>query len=344
MFRLPLALTIALSLGAQAGEAVAPPILAGQLKDSEAAKYLGRQGCLVIRSKGRGDEVLKAFARFGWEKPTKSPLDGLDFTRDLLLCVFRSGDEADKFSLHRFTDQDGKATLDIVMSYIIYKSHAATPPRWNFLLAAIPQSPSVKVTVSTYHPMNGGPYPTPDKAQLEWQKTFTPTDGDVIDGLSGVIRAESDTVKAGGDIPVELKLTFDSSATVKPGRFALKLDSAYVWDGKYSNGYRNHAFLVETPDGQTLFLRRPVQPNWDKNAPHPVEVTTAKPYVLPEWYEGKTFKPLKALGLDTSKPGIYRITGVYTEAAGEAKDWRTGAQVRLWGGDLATNTLEITVK
>jgi len=336
-------LSLAASL-APGVEAPAARSLAGQLKDTNAWKSLGRHGCLVIRSRDRWEQVQGKLTGLGWEKPANSPLQEVDFARDLLLCVFRSGDEADRFSLHRFTERGGQATAEIVMSYIIYKSHVATPAKWNFILVALPQSPSVKVTVAAYHPMNGGPYPTPDKAQLEWAKTFTPSDGDVVDGLSGLIRAGKDTVKAGEDILVEFKLEFDASADLKPWHFALKLDAAYVWDGKYSNGYRNHAFLVETPDGQSLMLRRPEQLAWDKNAPHPVEIAAGKPYVLPEWVEGKGFKSLKALGLDTSKPGLYRITGIYLATAGEAKDWRTGGNVALWGGDLATNTLQVTVK
>ena len=149
------------------------------------------------------DQVLKQLAARGWEKPADPTVDSLDFARDLLLCVFRSGDRADKFRLHRYTNQEGQATVGLVMSYIIYKSHVATPPKWNFILVAIPRSPRLKVTVSTYHPMNGGAYPTPDKAQLEWAKTFTAGDGDVVDGLSGTIRAEKDAIQAGEDIRVE---------------------------------------------------------------------------------------------------------------------------------------------
>lgn len=318
--------------------------VAGQLKDLDAWKALGRQGCLVIRSQPRWEAVQKLLTGFGWEKPTPNPLANVDFAREQVVCLFRSGDEADKFSLRRFSPEGDSATVDIVMSYIIYKSHAATPDKWSFLLVAIPQAPNVKVTVSTYHPMNGGPYPTPDKALLEWEKTFTPKDGDAVDGLSGAIRAENSVVKAGEDIPVEFQLEFSNAADVKPGHFALKLDSAYVWDGKYSNGYRNHAFLVETPDGQNLLLRRPVQDAWDKNAPHPIEAAAGKPYVLPEWVQGKTFKSLKALGLDTTKPGLYRITGVYMESADAGRGMRQLEAIPYWGGNLATNTIAVTVR
>ena len=64
-------------------------------------------------------------------------------------------------------------------------------------------------------------------------------------------------------------------------------------------------------------------------------------YVLPEWQEGKTHKSLKALGLDTSKPGKYTITGIYSQVAGTAK-WN-GAEHTMWGGTIATNTIEVEV-
>jgi len=325
----------------EAGEA---RCVAGQLKSLDAWKTLGRQGCLLIRSQARWDAIQELFTGLGWEKLTPNPLANVDFAREQVVCLFRSGDEADKFTVRRLKPDPKQTELDVVMSYIIYKSHVATPPKWNFLLVALPHSPSVKVTVGTYHPHNGGAYPTPDKAQLEWSETFGPAEGDVVDGLRGTIRADKDAVKAGDDIPVEFKLDFDNSAAVKPWHFALKLGSAYVWDGKYSNGYRNHAFLVETPDGQSFFLRRPEQLEWRKNVPHPVEVAAGKPYVLPEWVEGKTFKSLKALGLDTSKPGVYRITGLYMETAGEGEDWRVKGKTPFWGGNIATNTIQVTVK
>jgi hypothetical protein len=165
--------------------------------------------------------------------------------------------------------------------------------------------------------------------------------GDIVDSLQGRIRAKSNTVKAGEDIPVEFELRFANPAVVKDGRFAREQDSVFVWDGKYSNGYRNHAFLVRTPDGESHLLRPKVIGAWDKNVPHPVEVKEGKPYVLPEWFEGKTFKSLKALGLDTSQPGTYSITGVYQETGSTGKAF--GTECMLWGGEIATNTIVVEV-
>ncbi|MBI5725232.1 MAG: HEAT repeat domain-containing protein [Planctomycetes bacterium] len=154
---------------------------------------------------------------------------------------------------------------------------------------------------------------------------FAPDSGDIVDGLQGVIRAKDSKVKAGEDIQVEFKLQAVDKAVV-------------VWDGKYSNGYRNHSFEVRMPDGKTAVLRPGEKRAWDKNAPHPVEITKDKPYVLPEWVEGVTFKSLKTLGLDTSKPGKYVITGRYEEVGG------VEGNVKIWGGSIATNSITVEVE
>jgi len=172
--------------------------VAGQLKNPDAWKTLGRQGCLAIPSRARWEAIEKLLTGLGWEKPAPDPLVAVDFAREQIVCLFRSGDQSDRFSVHRLTLDSKHAELAAVMSYVIYKSHA----------------------------------PTPDKAQLEWSTTLTPDSGDIVDGLRGVIRVE------------------------KPAR----------------------------------------------------------------------------------------ITGLYMQSAGETKDFRTKAQVPLWGGNLATNGVQVTVK
>ena len=70
-------------------------------------------------------------------------------------------------------------------------------------------------------------------------------------------------------------------------------------------------------------------------------MTAAAPYVLPGWVEADSFKSLKALGLDTTEPGDYSITGIYSEtgaAAGPAQDPQP-----LWGGSIASNTVTVHV-
>ena len=50
-----------------------------------------------------------------------------------------------------------------------------------------------------------------------------------------------------------------------------------------------------------------------------------------------------ALGLDTSVPGNYVITGLYEERGEVQKDRQSGQDVTLWGGSLASNTITVEV-
>ena len=128
------------------------------------------------------------------------------------------------------------------MGYIIYKQRAKVVNGCNFILAVVPQVKRLNVSVSTYHPMNGGPYPTPDKGRLEWRGAVGSDAGDIVDGLQGVIEAASPMPSSGQDIEVKVTLRLAGEAFVNDGRFASTGEAVHVWDGKYSNGYRNHAF------------------------------------------------------------------------------------------------------
>jgi hypothetical protein len=192
--------------------------------------------------------------------------------------------------------------------------------------------------------MNGGPHPTPDKALLEWSGVFGPQSGDTVNGLQAVITPESSKVKPGEDIQLKFELQFKNRGQVKNGEFAQEPASAFVWDGKYSNGYRNHGFQITTPAGKTLFLQPTMINNWDKNAPHRVEVKEATPYVLPGW-GGPDSKSLKALGLDTSAPGMYTIIGVYAEIpAPRNPKGEDGTPVSTWGGKVTTAPVTVKVE
>ena len=321
-----------------------PATIAGAIKDlpadgGKAVAAFGHQGCMVIRSASRWEPVREKLLAAGWKPKNKDDLAKVDFEKRQVVLLFNFGDEASEFSLHRFIPGQ-KATLDIVMSYIIYKSRGAVVNNFNFILTAVPKSEELTVTVSTYHPQNGGPHPTADQATLDWKAAFSSDSGDIGDGLQGVIHAKEQTVKAGEDILVDFTLSCANPVVVKNGVFARQIQPPKVWDGKYSNGFRNHAFEVTTPDGKRHFLR-PEERDWRKNIPHPEEVTPEKPYVLPEWREGTTAKSLKALGLDTSNPGTYTITGLYAQTGEEAQV--NGKPVALWGGDIATNTITVKV-
>jgi len=316
------------------------PSLSGTLKPETAAQ-LGSSGARVFRTAAQWTSFQDRLTALGWEKPADNALSKVDFARDMIVCVFENGDEGNTLNIRKATSDGKIADIDLAMSYIIYKQHGEPVEKWRFMALSVPQAPQVKVSVASYHPANGGPYPTIDKARPEWSATLGEAAGDLVGGLQGNIEAKNATVKAREDIQIQFTLQFLNAVTDNDARFAKSSSSASIWDGKYSNGYRNHAFLVTTPDGKSQILRPKPILNWDKNAPHLVEISAGKPYILPAWVEGQNFKSLKELGLDTSAPGVYQITGVYMETASIDSD---GNKRLSWGGELFTNSLRVEVK
>ncbi|MCZ7644647.1 MAG: hypothetical protein M5U26_05065 [Planctomycetota bacterium] len=310
---------------------------AGRARD-----LLGSAGCLVVRSAARWDALRAALAAAGWEQPAEHPLARVDFTKQRIVGVFKFGDSGNAFTCLGASGDDRRREVKFAMSYVIYKGKVQAAMAWKFCFAAVPLAETLNVSVGTYHPMNGGLYPTLEKAREEWSAAFDAARGDLIDGVSALVTPKAAKIAAGEDIQAEFKLVLHPHQAAPGDRFAADANEAWVWDGKYSNGYRNYGFLVETPDGKVLELRRPEQLEWAKNAPHPEPITGAKPYLLPDGQPGAI--SLKNLGLNTDVPGRYRITGLYAETAQDAKAWRGKEQdVRLWGGNLASNTFEVEV-
>lgn len=319
--------------------------VAGVIKDLPAdggkpVAALGHRGCLVIRSPERWKAVIGKFVGAGWTD--KQALPKTDFDKQMVVFAFNYGDQGDKFICHNYSGDADNSALDLQVNYGGYRRRDKEVNYFHYLLIVMPQSKKLEVAIST----SGYDSTAPNDraaAKLEWKATFGPESGDIVDGLRGTVGCDSKTVKTGEEISVVLTLERAKPEQVANGHFAKPVDKVFVWDAVYSKGYRNHAFLVKTPDGnETIF--RPKTQGFDENAPHPVEVAAGKPYVLPGL-------SLKELGLDTSKPGTYTIAGIYTETAQQAQtttaDDKTGAiwgkTVALWGGDIATNTITVKV-
>jgi len=147
-----------------------------------------------------------------------------------------------------------------------------------------------------------------------------------VNGLQGRIEVKKETIAPGEDI----QLTF-ALRTAPDQKKPL-----YVWDNKYSEGYRNDSYIVKTPEGKKITLRLPGDREWRKNVPHPVQIKPGAPHTLQGW-TGAT-KSLKKLGLDTSNPGVYTIRGVYQQAGGN-----NNRGVAMWGGRLTTPAVEVRV-
>lgn len=299
-----------------------------------APNALGRSGAVVIRSKAHFEWFMAELQAAGYLLPAGKPTLQCDFAKQSLAVVLHYGDEGDKFVVRSEETKEKRVALDIAMSYIIYKSRGKVVNKFQFFAVPIAKREELALSISTYHPHNGGMYPSLEKAHLEWTHTFTTEGGDVVDGLTAKLRPEVTTIKRGDDIRCEFQLQYHAVAKEKNGVYAQAAPSVFVWDGKYSNGYRNHSFLVEFPDGASKIFQ-PEEKEFAKNIPHPVEVSEQKPYVLPEWFEGKTFKSLKQLGLETKLPGRYVVTGLYAEK-GEIAETFKRDKVRMWGGRIAS--------
>ncbi len=348
--RLTACVLLVILIAPRAFAAEAPRQFSASLQEGghKVAAALGQHGGWVISSQERWDQLLTNLLSLG--VATEDKLGKVDFATENLACVFHYGDEGDQFLLKHVDAQKEipgsgrgpRVDAQFAMSYIIYKQRRAmTLGVWKMLAVPVMKGAETRVSVSTFHPMNGGPNPTIDKAQLDWEWTFNKDSGEAIGFLTAAIAPKAPAIKPGEDVLVKFTLSFASATKEKFGQFTRGTpDAIYVWDGKYSNGYRNHGFEVITPEGKTLTLRPKVIDQWDKNAPHPIAIKPGQPYTLPNWFEGQTQKSLKELGLDTTTPGTYTITGIYSEAGLPNGD----NHGEMWGGIVRSNTISIEVK
>ena len=152
-----------------------------------------------------------------------------------------------------------------------------------------------------------------------------------VNSVTGTISLKNNAIKQENDIYV--RFTLICKSCVKP---------VYIWDSKFSNGYRSWSFHVKTPDGKDILLQRSIQNSWDKNAPHVVSINKNNPYELRGWgiahglWEGeKYYFSLKKLGLQFSTTGKYEIYGVFAQPGGTSKFNKK--DVVLWKGKVISN-------
>lgn len=310
------------------------------------AATLGQHGAWLITSQARWEAVQKSLADL--KVPLNDQLRKVNFETENLVGVFHYGDEADQFIVKSVkapanaTGNVEAADVRFGMSYVIYKQRRALAMGvWKMAVIPVPKAAKTRISVWTFHPLNGGDYPTLDKARLDWEWTLAPDTAESIGNLTGAIEPKAQQIKPGEDIQLRFTLSYASGDKAKFSPFTAGAEAAVnVWDGKYSNGYRNHSFEVITPDGKSHLLRRAVQNEWGKNAPHPITIAPDKPYTLPNWAEGQELKSLKELGLDTTTPGAYTITGIYQERGEPIQN----NNPTIWGGIVRTNTVVVTVK
>lgn len=313
------------------------------LRNAQAVSTLiGRHGVVFIRSEARLDELNKRLPDLTYDKPLLKikRLPKIDFAKESIVLIYALGSfnwldlNLTKSDLSAYPPE-----LGFSLKWYNGPVDGEPSPAIRFIYAVIPATPKVGVTL-TSSPTHADRFRivTELLAQLGGKDG-----GDIVDGLRAAITPKGATVKSGDDILIDFALHLADPGQAKPEQFGNTLKSVFVWDGKYSEGYRNHAFFVTTPDGNTALLRSREIKEWGKNAPHPVEITATKPYHLPTWIEGDTLKSLKALGLDTTNPGTYTITGLYEEIGQEANNPK-GGKTPLWGGSITSNTITVEVK
>lgn len=319
-----------------------PQVFTGTIKDStqgaatKSAAVIGRHGVLFIRSDARMGELNKRAPDLTPDKP----LPKIDFARQSVVLLYALGNSSNNAISLVKSDLAAKPP-EIGFSFRWYNGPTdhLERPSIKFIYAVIPATPEVSVII-TSSPTDADR----SRTVTELSALFGGKDGgDIVDGLRAAITPKAATIKPGDDILIDFALHRADPGKAKPEHFGTTPKSVFVWDGKYSNGYRNHAFFVTTPDGKTTLLRPKVIDQWDKNAPHPVEITANEPYHLPNWVEGDTLKSLKALGFDTTTPGTYTITGLYEETGKEA-DNPKGGKAQMWGGSITSNTITVEVK
>ena len=310
-----------------------PQVFTGTVTKDAATKVatvFGQHGVLFIRSEARWDEIGKLAP----DLTPDMPLPKLDFTRQAIVLIYAIGSSSNNsLTLGKSDLTANPPELGFLFSWYNGDVAGLERPSIKFIFAIIPITPAVKITVTSQ--------PTHVDRQRIVTEFSAILGGDIVDGLQATITPKAAAIKPGEDILIDVALHLADPGAAKHEQFGNTAKSISVWDGKYSNGYRNHAFFVTSPDGKTTLLRPKKIDQWDKNAPHPVQITATEPYHLPNWVEGDTHKSLKELGLDTTAIGTYTITGLYEETGEELA---RKVVVRMWGGSIISNTVTVEIK
>lgn len=283
---------------------------------SPALALLGHRGVLFIRSEARWEEWRRRLAPAG---PLVHEFN-IDFAKQSAVVFYKGGPAPMSGCDLDLGDLSAQPPwLHLQHTSDFYGDHIA-PHYVNYVLIAIP------ATTPAFKLMGG------DRDALEFSVVLDAQEGgDIVDNLQAVIAPKRPTIKPGEDIEIDMTLRCVANAPAPAGAAA---PHAAVWDAVYSEGYRNYGFFVTGPDGKTTLLRPAEMKDWKKNAPHVVDITAANPYHLSD----DRRLSLKVLGLDTTTPGSYTITGLYEETAGKARD------PVLWAGSIASNSVTVRVQ
>lgn len=295
-------------------------------KHDAACAALGRVGCYIVQDSQRWEQLLTIFRRHA-TAGTVERLYKPDFSKEMVIAHFAACDSADRIVVSNVAIDAASCRIDFD---IMAGSAAAFVPRWKMTGIMVPAGGGT-VVVSVPNPSQSA---AGEARRMEWR--MEEGWGDVTDGLQARLAVDRRDAKPGEDLTVSLFLR-----CVEP-----VADGVYVWDNKYSHGYRNDSYHVTLPSGARCIFKRPAVNAWDKNAPRPVLVKPGQDWELGGWGEGEAIrKSLKMLGLDTSAPGVYTIQAVFSEEAGEGEDFvQPGRKLKIWGGTIATLPATVRIK
>jgi len=295
-------------------------------KRDQAMRLLGCNGFAVIRTAAEEKVFIDRLAQAGLEvlihkhQPAGPAPAWAGFEQGMLVVCWRDLFSADTLRIAGAEQTAGSgsgkrntARLDL---HVVRQEADRNVPTWKACGVWMPRVARLEV-------------PGPGKDEI-WRADATW--GDVADGLQASLEVKQRRIQSGDDITLTMTLRNVRPAGDEPIR---------VWDNKYSNGYRADFYLVVAPDGQSRILRRLEQPAWDKNVPTPITIEPGKAWTLAGIANDAIEKSLKSLGLDTTQPGIYTITGYY-EASKYQGD-RVDRPGEFWGGQIAAPPIEVRV-
>jgi hypothetical protein len=330
---LVLPLLLSTAAAAPAGERVTHMTIAipieGRMIDGPSTR-LPRQGLFCIHTQARWEWFANFMTDLGARDFDKDAFAEVDFEKEMIVGAIRFGSAAAAFEepMAIRGNAPGPAGVLFVVHEAPPQPSTATRPGEYRIILHVVQRTDVRDVEVHWDRLPVG-QTDPNRTPILRGKVG-PAIGDTLDGLSASIEPQQLRVKAGEDIAVKMRLVHRTAQLNTRAA-----EPVQVWDGKYSRGYRNHAFEVHKPDGSVIILRAPERGAVDKDAPHLVDILPDRPYVIPSWTEVDAFHSLKGLGLDTTKPGVYRIVGWYDEEA--------GMDTKAWRGHLTSNAVAVEV-
>lgn len=207
-----------------------PQVLTGTITKDAAAKiatFIGQHGVLFICSEARLNELSKRAPDL-----TPDQLPKNEFTKQAIIVVYALGSSSNNsLSLDKSNLTISPPELGFLFSWYNGDVAGLERPSIKFIFAIIPITPAVKITLTSQ--------PTHVDRHRIVTELSAILGGDIVDGLQAAIAPKSAAIKSGEDILIDFALHLADPGAAKPEQFGNTAKGIFVWDGKYSNGYRS---------------------------------------------------------------------------------------------------------